>query len=393
MSLTPPSTSSGRITVALARDDHAEELAAFYRAVWDQRATAESVVGMRRAGAASNVVSPGEPPPTALVLEGDRVVGYCSSIPQRLWDGAEERPAYWVKGLMVLPEFRNGPVGFLVLKELVRHLPCSTSMAVAPAARRLLEAVGYRDVGAVPNFIRALRPAAMVRGLDVGVLVAAGLRPWMAGALRAARRAGLATLAAAGAGTLLDAAVAVGRLPGRRVATEIGPRPEQAELDGLWRRVRGRVAAGPVRDGGYLFGRFSSATNAGEVNPYTFITAREQGAVAGVAVVRRPKAAGDPRLGSVRVAALSDAVYPPERSRVGLALLGAIERAARALGADALLATTGHRAFGSLLRRQGYARMAGNVHFLVRDMAVGHWPTELAMWWLSRGDGESDETF
>jgi hypothetical protein len=55
---------------------------------------------------------------------------------------------------------------------------------------------------------------------------------------------------------------------------------------------------------------------------------------------------------------------------------------------------TSHPALSALLRRQGYLRLAGNVHFFLRDTSgVGRFPTDLRTWWLGRGDGESDTSF
>src|SRR5439155_18094383 len=163
-------TTAGGIEVMLATDEHAGLIATFYREAWGQATTAESVLSARRQAAAENVVAPGEAPPTAIVLEGSRVIGYCGSIPQRLWDGVAEHPAYWVKGLMVLPEYRGGPIGFLVVKELAKQLPRATILVVAPAARRLFSALGWTDLGAVANFVRLLRPARAARRLDVAEL-------------------------------------------------------------------------------------------------------------------------------------------------------------------------------------------------------------------------------
>jgi hypothetical protein len=74
--------------------------------------------------------------------------------------------------------------------------------------------------------------------------------------------------------------------------------------------------------------------------------------------------------------------------------MSAVEREARRLGADAVLASTGHPAVVTVLRRQAYARIGGNLHFFVRDTAgEAPWPLAMKSWWLSRGDGQSDETF
>jgi hypothetical protein len=398
-------TSGPRIVTALATDEHADAVAAFYREVWDPAASAESVIAATRRSAARNAAAPGEPPPTALVLAGGRVVGYCGSIPQRLWDGVRERPAYWVKGLMVLPEYRNGPIGHLVVKELSRHLDCSTILTVAPAARRLFSALGYTDLGAVTNWVRPLRPSVMAKRLDFDSLGLSELPNWIGVGVSAARRTGIAGPAAKLAGLGLDVATSVARLPAAHLDTTGFGAPSRSELDELWIAARRNLAASPVRDGAYLWSRFGNGAEhereegegqlaEREGNPYTFVTTREHGRLVGVAAVRRPRATSDARLGGIRVATVSEFVFPIGRTDAGLATLGAIERVTRAAGADAVTCMTSHPALSVLLRRQGYLRLPGNVHFFLRDVSgVGRFPTDLGAWWLGRGDGESDKSF
>lgn len=381
-------TRASRIQATLATDEHAAAIAAFYRQTWDPDATPDSVLAARRRAAAENVVAPGEAPPLALVLEESRVLGCCGSIPLRLWDGVAEHPAYCVKGLMVLPAYRGGPIGFHVAKALAGQLPLATVLVVAPAARRLFSALGYTDLGAVRNFVRALRPARIAHRIDVAE---SGLPVprWLASGVRLAQRARVAEVAAGAAGLALDLAAAVTRGAAAGLITECTPEPPaREELDRVWRDARKAMGAGPVRDGQYLRGRYGGA------HRYAFITARAGTRLVGVAVLLQPRADSDPRLRGVRVATISDIVFPSERPDVGLALLGTVERAARRAGADAILATTSHRALSRLLRRQAYFALPGNVHFFLHD-ATGatRWPRDLASWWLARGDGEADEVF
>ena len=385
-------TAGGGIRAVLATDEHAAAIAAFYRESWSRDATPESVLANRRQAAAENVAEPGEAPPTALVLDGNRVIGYCGSLPLRLWDGVVERPAYWTKGLLVLPEFRKGPIGFLVCKELAALLPCAMGLVVAPAARRLFTATGFTDLGAVGNFVRLLRPAAVARQLDVGEL-GLDLPRWLTAAVRLAQRTGIAGLAGAGAGVAMDLAAAAMRRAARGLTTSWSDdAPSEAELDAVWRSARSALRASAVRDGRYLRSRFA-ATGGAEDGRYVFCTARAGMRLAGVAVVRRPSASSDPRLRNVRVATLSDIVFPPDRTDVGLALLGCVAQAARAAGADAILCSTSHPALARLLARQAYLSLPGNVHVLLHDRTGTRWPQDLGAWWLARGDGEADEVF
>jgi hypothetical protein len=167
--------------------------------------------------------------------------------------------------------------------------------------------------------------------------------------------------------------------------------PRREELDDLWRRARADLAASPVRDGLYLRSRFGANGIAADGNRYAFVSVRDAGRLDGVAAVLPPKASSDPRLQGVRVATVCDVLFPPDRAAAGLAVLGGVERTARAEGADAILCSTSHPAVSRLLRRQGYVGLPGNVHFLLRDtLDAARWPPDLAAWWLTRGDGGHD---
>jgi len=191
----------------------------------------------------------------------------------------------------------------------------------------------------------------------------------------------------------MDVAAATMRRAARGLTTSWSvDAPSEAELDAVWRGARSALRASAVRDGRYLRSRFA-ATGGAEDGRYAFCTARGGMRLAGVAVVRRPSASSDPRLRNVRVATLSDIVFPPDRTDVGLALLGCAAQAARAVGADAILCSTSHPALARLLVRQAYVPLPGNVHVLLHDRTGTRWPQDLGAWWLARGDGEADEVF
>jgi hypothetical protein len=379
---------AARIRITLAEDEHAEAMADFYRAVWTKDATADSVRASRRRAAAENVVVPGEAPPVVLAFEGNRVVGHWASIPQRLWDGVAERPSYWMNGLMVFPEFRNGLTALLLVKELAGRLSRSTTLTVLPVARGLLSTVGYTELGVVPNFVRPLRGASLARRLDLAE-VGLTLPGWVRAGVRVAQRTGLAGLVGGAVGVAASLAAATARRAGTRVAAELAPEaPSREELDDLWRRARSSIAASLVRDGLYLRSRF------GADERYAFVSVRDAGRLAGVAVVLRPREMSDPRLRGLRVATISDILFPPEDNDVGLALLGGVEQTARAAGSDAILCTTSNHGLMRVLKRQAFVRLPGNLHFFLRDTTdAGHWSSDLPSWWLARGDGGADAVF
>jgi hypothetical protein len=226
--------------------------------------------------------------------------------------------------------------------------------------------------------------------LDLDALSLSGAADMLRPAIRLAQRTGLARLAGttAGGGMRLWAAVAGGGA--RRFRTTVEDGVEAAAGDALWQRVRGQLQAAPCRDGRTLRWRYG----AGPDPPYRVVAVREGGALVGLAVVRVPREESDPRLKGLRVATLSDLLYPPDRSDIGFAAIAGAERVARDLEADALLCTASHRSLPPLLQRRAFLPVGGNLHFMIRDPSPDRlWPNDLADWWLTRGDSSADEVF
>lgn len=383
-SSSPRAATRPRIQVGPVTDGHYAALADFFHDSWGSNASAASVEADRREAARRNPVNPHESPPTVVATEDDRVIGYCSSLPLRLWCSGREHPAYWAKGLMVRPEFRNGPIGFHVLKELSRHIGIAAAVTVHPASKRLFSALGYRDLGAIPNFVHPISLRAMLTKLDVGVLGTQRLPPLVLSALHAMQRLRLAWLAGAVADVVLFTASSV-RCAQQRLTISIGGMPSSSELDELWNSFRSTQRACAVRDGSTLIGRY------GDASLYAVVSVRRAGRLTGVGIVRRPRDHGDERLRGLRVSALSDLIY--EDSHAGRAVLNGITRLAKHLRADAILASVSAAAAVRLLRGHTYLRFAGNVHFFLRAPQGFEYPQDISDWWLTRGDGASDETF
>ncbi len=99
---------------------------------------------------------------------------------------------------------------------------------------------------------------------------------------------------------------------------------------------------------------------------------------------------GDPRLGGLRLATLSDLLVAGDHPAAGRAALARAEELARGLGADGILATASHPAALALLRRAAYLPAPGNVHLLVRPPKDLTFPEDLGQWWITRADGDSE---
>lgn len=371
---------------------YAEVLADFVAKVWDPQATAAALQRSREANAASDPSCLDGRIPTILFLLNGAVVGYITTLPERIHVGGRVEPAYWMSGFHVLPEHRNGPVGVMVARELLRVAPSTLTLVVEPAPVRIFCALGYRNLGRVPNYLKLVRGAEVARRIDPDLLRRQGLGAWQVEALRMARGTRLDEVAA----HLLGLATRVWT----GVATPLGRRPQTSVLSGswrageeydrLWRALSGRTGMGAVRDAGRLEWRFAR-----QRDRYVLVEARQGGALAGYCVVARPKADPDPRLAGIRIAPVSDLLFPPDELGIGCALLAAAERFVVEQGiADALIASTPHRLARRALARSGYLRIPGNLNLVVHPSLLGRSDSvRLEDWWLARGDNGVDESF
>jgi hypothetical protein len=377
--------------VVRERPEHAPLVAEFLRSVWDATATPEKVLDARADAAATNPVNPGEQPPTFLFLHDGRVAGFVTTIPVKLWEANTERGVHWLKGLMVLPELRNGPVGFLTLKEAVRELPCALSMVVAPPARRLFEALGFTPVGLLPNAVRIVRPSTFVRKLDLDALGVGSLPRWAPAAFNAARGAGLTPLIS---GALWAGGETLGGLRrfGNIGGLSISDRADipHADTTALWHKVRDELMCSPVRDGETLSRHYATSADAAA---YRFVEVRDGKRLRALAVVRRPSEHGDARLKGIRVATLSDLLCAPSDRPALLAALRGAESAARLAGGDALLCSASHPAYASAAVQTGFVPAGANVHFMVRHADRKASVPPFGSWHLMRGDSRADEVF
>jgi hypothetical protein len=376
-----------RIRCIPAQHEHAELLAAFFRETWDRTSTAEMVLSSRHRAAGENLAEPGVTPPAWMAVQGDRIIGYCSSLPIRLWNGSEQQPAYWAKGLMVLPEFQNGPIGYKVLKELSGSVSLIAAVVVNPPAKRLFSALGYSDLGAMPNLLKPLNTRRILEKVDPQRLAAAGIPKVVTRTLAIAQTIRLAGVL----GSVADLGLGLrsGR-PAPNLTAGEEPALQSSEIDALWLRVRSELSAATVRDGAALIARYRHGTDV----PYRWVTVRRAGALCGVMLVRPPRAEGDVRLAGVRISSFSDILIAPSDSAAQSALFAAAESAAAALGADAALCSLTHASLLPLVKRRGYFPRAGNVHFFLRShVGQTEWPANLKDWWLTRGDSEADSTF
>jgi GNAT superfamily N-acetyltransferase len=237
------SPSSGKVEIVLATDEHTTLTRAFFREVWPGDGDT-SAPDQPLSATAASVSAPARSPSSLAILD-ERVIGYLGTIPLRFWNGEVEQSGYWFKGFMVLPEFRNGPIGYALVKELSRHVPIGFVITVQPASWRLFKAIGLTHVGALENRLRLLRAARVFRKIDFERLGITGTSRGISTAVKLAQRIGVAGVGGMLVGGALGAWSILRGSQGRGIRTtvvELFDVTVVAESDGR-ERAGGQVQA------------------------------------------------------------------------------------------------------------------------------------------------------
>jgi hypothetical protein len=358
-------------------------------AEWDADATADSVRRWLRTTAAQNVFEPGASPPTAGVFIGAHLVAILTSIPARFWNGKAFAAGHWLKGFWVLEQHRDGLIGYMLLKEMLKHVGLVASMPAALAPRRLSVALGMNDLGAVRNYIEPLRIARILSRLNPELLRLNGVSKPASIALKFAKAPPVAYASQA----LISLALTALRLPGALAARDLTMQiseqlPSEADLDSLWTRARTTVISCATRSGAYLRWRYEQH---GTDRRYWFASCWRRAELVGVAVLQPPDRLDDPRLLGLVIGSMVDLMLDPGCPGAMPGLFSVVRRQARSLNYDALLLTESHRALRTSLLREGYVPMRGNIHVMLRDPGGEHGLSlNLDDWMVTRGDAWSD---
>ena len=367
----------------------ADAIAEFMRtAGWDTNATPDRVRQWLRNEGVLNPFEPGIAPPLVGVFVGPLLVASLGSIPTQFWNGREFAAAHWIKGFWVLEQYRGGLIGFLLLKEMLKHVGLAASMPAALVPRGLSVALGMIDLGAVRNYIEPLRIARILRRIDLQLLKLNGVSKPGSIALKFAKIPPVAYAAEGLINLCLTALRFPSALAARGLTTQLGERlPSETDLDRLWARARGVVSSCATRSGAYLRWRYERDANVG----YSFASCWRRAELVGLAVVRQPERLDDPRLAGLVIGSVVDLVLDPGCPGALPSVLSAARRWARSLNYDALLLTMSHLGLRAPVLRDGYIPIPGNIHLMLRDPGGKHaLSPNLDVWMVTRGDSWSD---
>jgi len=329
--------------------------------------------------------------PTFLFLKDEKTVGHVATIPVRLSIPSGVVSAHWIVGFMVLPEYRNGLVGPLLIKEVNRVLGCAMSLHVELPVLRILTGLKWVHKGVLPQYLCVLNAGAVLKNLQPSGVEAVRssdgsslLRTCVKN--RMVRWLGSASLAL---GQQVWSGLSRLARP-TRIQDEI--RREEVFDDSyteLWQSVAGQIGASLVRDRAALEVRFGA-----KMERYRLLACRRDNELLGYCILKMKNFTNDARMGNMKVGTIVDCLYDPRQSSVLQGLLAEAFQWFRQEGTHVVLCTASLKAIRQVLARNGFFKIPGNLNFAYHIRSS--FPMDgipLEDWHLMRGDSDADQNF
>ena len=331
--------------------------------------------------------------PIFLFLKGDNVVGHVASNPIHVSFGSVVTPAHWIVGFMVLPEYRNGLVGPLLIKEVNRVLDYALSLHVEPPVLRILTGLKWVHKGVLPQYLRILNSKELVKNIQPDGIEAANARAGIRSLLIRSRfgRAivewvGTIGLAIGQKLWTSCAFMARPRCTGLSVEEEKGFDDSYTDL---WNSVAAQFNAAIVRDRAYLQARFGRT-----ISRYQLLVCRRDNRLLGYCILKMKRFSGDSRMGNMKVGSIVDCLFEPASPSILQSLIDHAFRWFSREGAHVVFCTASLTAVRRILLRNGFFRIPGNLNFAYHSrVQILTEEIPLEAWHLMRGDSDTDQNF
>jgi len=379
--------------VCLYDERYADAYQKFCQTVWPRARTAmsrhEGIEESPSAGSSPNR----HPAPIFLFLKDGEVVGHVASSPIHLWWGGKEIEAHWIVGFMVLPQYRNGLVGPLLIKEVNRVLDCALSLHVEPPVLRILRGFRWIHVGVLPQYCRVLNAREFVKNLQMGAVGVTKTRTNLWASILASLMGSTLCRVVGHVGVAIGQRLLAGAMFCVRERSEKVTVTEEQGFDSsftdLWNRVKHQYRATVVRDQAHLGARFGR-----KMNRYRLLVCRQDGKLKGYCVLKLKRFSCDPRMGSMTIGTIVDCLYDLEAPAVLQAFLeSAIDRFTQD-GAHVAFCTASLPAIRRMLLRNAFVSIPGNLNFALHMRTLGQaGEIGLGSWHLMRGDSDTDQNF
>jgi Acetyltransferase (GNAT) family len=339
--------------------------------------------------------SASEPPssPIFLFLKGPEVIGHIATVPVWLHSPSGNHMAYWVVGFMVLPEYRNGPIGPLLIKKVNETLDCALTLHVEDAPLKIFKGLGWKHAGVIPQYVLVCDTYAFLKNIRLGQVPRLRDRNGTGSTLLSAMlarppvRLVVAFLASIALKVFSLAAAILKPARGSGTVTEESGFDESYNL--LWEKVARKYDALVVRNRSYLEFRYGT-----RMRNYRLLAYREKGELLGYCIVKMKQFTDDPRMGRMRVGTIVDCLFDPADLRGLQSLLTDAMRLCKREAVETIFCTASYAPLRRLLRVNGFIEIPGNLNFAYLDKMKSVQPDiSLDSWHLMRGDSDADANF
>lgn len=329
--------------------------------------------------------------PTFLFLKNEKAIGHVATLPIRLSVQGRIVPAHWIVGFMVLPEYRNGLVGPLLIKEVNRVLDCALSLHVEDSVLRILTGLQWVHKGVLPQYLLVLNAGEVTknliplvrnrlerrsRGVFARALTDNGIVRWLAAGCLALTQQMWSLFASAGK-------------PRESRLEIVEERGFDETYSAFWQTVSSRFHAAIVRDQEALQLKYGRRPDR-----YRLLACRCQGKLLGYCILRIKQFSKDLRMNDMKVGTIVDCLYDPDSPAVLQALITDAMARFRQAGVHAVFCTASLQAIRRVLLTNGFFKISGNLNFAyhARHAQVSA-DIPLEAWHLMRGDSDADQNF
>jgi len=385
--------SKTNFTVSLYHDGLAGALGKFADSAWPSDTSSKPRLDGRDQALCGKAEGDKQKPPTFLFLKDNEVIGHITTLPVRLLVNTRLSSAHWVVGFMVLPEYRNGPIGPLLIKKVNQTLDLAMTLHVEESALKIFKGLGWRHLGMIPQYVYILNPHRLLRNVQIGRM--AFLRKYSvawSSLLELIVTYRLTRFLLASLSALVFRAFSLGTAllrPTGRMGKVMEEEEFDATYDALWERVRDKFDALIVRDRAYLESRFGK-----QIKNYRLLACRDKGNLLGYCILKIKPFLNDSGMGNTKMGSIIDCLFDPEDLKGLQPLLDSAIKLFRRERVDVAFCSASHSQIQKLLSLNGFMMVPGNLHFAYyTKTGKFHENLCLASWHLMRGDSDADQNF
>ncbi len=368
----------------LMKPKHLESLVKLVRNVWDKQATIESYLSERSSHFHQNPFMKKNGFPIVLLIENDKVVGQCNSIPCKMCVKNKEYTIFWNAGLHLLPEFRGKKLGILLPEELTRRLPIVTGFFVIPQQLKTHQKLGFSIVGKIPDFIKIYNPFIFLDKIDAQKIDQFPLL--LKKILNKKNKIIRVPILRIGAAFIwiIQHFKKIKKNQLDQNLTFSFVKEFDISVDLLWKKNCNYIQFSQVRNSSYMNWKFKSSQG------WKKIIIKEKDNIVGFAIVAVRRNSKQDKLAGLKIVSTIDFVWDFEKKYIIDHYFVFINNYAIKNDADISFCSINHKLAQERLKALGYFKIPGSVYFVVRSQRKDVKPSSrMEDWFLTRGDADA----